>query len=105
MTEKIDDVVEAPKIEATDDIFKDIQECRMLKSEIKALQDRIELLSNRIKFYMDDKAVLMFNGCKIGTLQPMVRKIFNAESFKDKHPDMYAFYQEERVTAPVLRLF
>ncbi len=84
----------AKSVVATGEISKDIDNYRMCKQLIKEHSERIEELRDRIARFMGQHETLIdVNGQPAITWKPTKDSFrFDANAFKNEHPDLYAQY-------------
>ena len=84
---------DSAETEATQEIANKYEEMKRLKSEIDELKTQYDSLKDEVQVYMNDKAILSFNGLTLATWKsgkPPMR--FDQKRFKKEHPDLAAKY-------------
>lgn len=84
-----EDISSDESIELDDALY---EEYRIARNELYLLQDKIDLLQEKIKLRMGDFGVATVGGKKVMTWKSCTKTTFNSKAFKEKHPDLYENY-------------
>jgi putative phage-type endonuclease len=76
-------------IEATGEILEAFNRLRELKAQLKGDEAEAETLSERIKVYMRDAAVLTANGTPLATWKTQTARRLDQQAFAAAHPDLF----------------
>lgn len=80
-------------LEVGDDIFRDYQDLKDVRSQIDALEERKETLEGRIKLAFGDAEAISYGGDTLATWKASKpSKKFDAKAYQADHPDLCAPY-------------